>query len=181
MGVRRSARQVAASRRNLAKARRKRNYAKANSAAKVRVTNYRGITYRTETSKTLLGTNHTTTAYKKNVLIGFADGGVSRRKKKAHIGKIDNVYVHAQYRGKKVSNQLVNHQLQALKGKSITVSTLRTDGGEKLVRRNPKLAKYATPRKEGRFVKSSNITSNMDYSYRVRAQDHALQYKKGRR
>jgi GNAT superfamily N-acetyltransferase len=113
--ARRTAKQIAASRRNLIKARAKRK------AKAPRVTNRRtysgGIAYNTRSSRGVINrktTTHMTYAYKRHELVGY---GMSKTKKGK--SEFQDLYVDSPYRGKGVSRKILLHQARATKGTQV--------------------------------------------------------------
>lgn len=164
--ARRTAKQIAASRRNLVKARAKRKAG--------RRTYNKGIAYHTKTERTLIGRRHVTNAYKRGQLVGFAESYSPHRKKKAELV---NIYVSKSHRGSNVSKNLINHQLRHTKGMAVTVTGHRTVGGNKLVNRSGAL-KYTVVKPHAATISSKEITANMDSDWAYRAESHARSYRK---
>lgn len=117
-----------------------------------------GITYETTRKSGLLGSTTHTKAYRGREFVGYADGGVNRKRTKASF---ENIYVEPKYRGSGVSGGLISRQSRALKsyGAPVSVTGDRSDGGQKLVERTRLQGARIENRSSG--MSSSEITEIM--------------------
>lgn len=170
--ARRTAKQIAASRRNLVKARR------ARKRKAPRVTNRRtysgGLTYNTRSARGVIRrktTTHLTHAYKRGELYGY---GMSKSRK----GKstIEDLYVRSEYRGKGVSRKILLHQAHATKGTKVAVTGLRSVGGTKVTNRTK--IRGVNPTVQKQKGNPAEVTGIMEFAFAMQHGAHSKHYKK---
>ena len=137
-----------------------------------------GLTYKTTSSRGLVMRNrtvHHTKAYKKDKLVGYAQS-VSNKKS----ARIDDLYVHKDYRGKDVSKKILLHQAHATRGKQVRVTGLLSDGGKKTADRVKIRGRTVVQQKRSR-QSSEYVTGLMETAYGFQAAGHAREYRKAQK
>lgn len=172
---RKTAKQIAASRRNLIKARDKRKAAAPNKV--VRKTYSGGLTYKTVSKKGLVmrhKTTHNTSAYKGAHLVGYGYSVSNRRNNSATI---EDLYVNKSHRGTGVSRKILQHQAHATKGQKINVTSLRSEGGNKTAARM-KIRGTGPVNVTKSNSDSAYVTGLTETAYQFQAAGHSGAYKR---
>jgi GNAT superfamily N-acetyltransferase len=170
--ARRTAKQIAASRRNLIKARAKRK------AKAPRVTNRRtysgGIAYNTRSSRGVINRKtitHMTYAYKRHELVGY---GMSKTKKGK--SEFQDLYVDSPYRGKGVSRKILLHQARATKGTQVAITGLRSVGGTKVANRTK--IRGVNPTINKQKGNPAEVNGIMEFTFAMQHGAHSKHYRK---